>query len=76
LGVQQEEIADNTVYKLFGIVQHISNGSDGGHYTAITHDDTENRWHIYDDKDVNICKFWNRSLNKALVLFQNTARIL
>jgi len=22
LGVQQEEIADNTVYKLFGIVQH------------------------------------------------------
>jgi len=45
-GVQQEEIADNTVYKLFGIVQHISNGSDGGHYTAITHDDTENRWHI------------------------------
>ena len=67
---------DNNVDKLFGIVRHISDGSDGGHYTAITHDDTVNRWHIYDDKDVNICNFQNRSLNKALVRFQKTARIL
>jgi hypothetical protein len=76
LGVQQEEIADNTVYKLFGIVQHTSNGSGGGHYTAITHDNTVNLWHIYDDNDVRICRFRNRSLNKALILFQKTARIL
>jgi len=75
-GCTTRKIADNTVYKFYGIVQHISNGSDGGHYTAITHDDTENRWHKYDDKDVNICKFQNRSLNKALVRFQKTARIL
>ncbi len=76
LGVQQEEIADNTVYKLFGIVQHTSNATGGGHYTAITHKDTANLWHIYDDDDVKVCKFWNRSLNKALVRFQKTASIL
>ena len=60
LGIQQEGIADNTVYKLFGIVQHISDGSDGGHYRAITHNDTANLWQLYDDHDVTICKFWNR----------------
>ena len=76
LGVQQEEIADNTVYKLFGIVQHTSNATGGGHYTAITQNKTANLWHIYDDDDVKVCKFWNRSLNKALVRFQKTATIL
>jgi len=35
-----------------------------------------NLWHIYDDDDVKVCKFQNRSLNKALVWFQKTARIL
>jgi len=76
LGVQQEEIADNTVYKLFGIVQHTSNATGGGHYTAITQNKTANLWHIYDDDDVKVCKFRNRSLNKALVWFQKTATIL
>ena len=76
LGVQQDEIANNTAYKLFGIVQHTSNATGGGHYTAITQNKTANLWHIYDDDDVKVCKFWNRSLNKALILFQKTARIL
>ena len=69
-------IADNTVYKLFGIVQHTSNATGGGHYTAITQNKTANLWHIYDDDDVKVCKFRNRSLNKALVRFQKTATIL
>ena len=76
LGVQQQEIASNTVYKLFGIVQHTSNSNGGGHYTAITHGDTANVWHMYDDHDVKVCNFRNRGTNKALVLFQKTARIL
>jgi hypothetical protein len=76
LGVQQEEIASNTVYKRFGIVQHTSNSNGGGHYTAITHDDTVNVWHMYDDHDVKVCNFRNRGTNKALVLFQKTARVL
>jgi len=76
LGVQQDEIADNTAYKLFGIVQHTSNANGGGHYTAITQNKTANLWHIYDDDDVKVCKFRNRSLNKALVQFQKTATIL
>ena len=76
LGVQQDEIADNTAYKLFGIVQHTSNKNGGGHYTAITHNDTANRWQLYDDHDVTICKFWNRGTNKALVQFQRAASIL
>ena len=71
LGVQQYEIADNTAYKLFGIVQHTSNANGGGHYTAITHDDTANLWQLYDDHDVTICNFWNRrSTNKAKVQFR------
>ncbi len=76
LGVQQEEIASNTVYKLFGIVQHTSNSNGGGHYTAITHDDTANVWHMYDDHEMKVCNFRNRGTNKALVLYQKTARIL
>ncbi len=76
LGVQQDEIADNTAYKLFGIVQHTSNANGGGHYTAITHNDTANLWQLYDDHDVTICKFRNRGTNKALVQFQKTASIL
>jgi ubiquitin C-terminal hydrolase len=67
LGVQQEENADNTVYKLFGIVQHTANATGVGHYTAITQNKTANLWHIYNDDDVKVCKFRNRSLNKALV---------
>ena len=47
LGVQQDEIADNTAYKLLGIVQHTSNKNGGGHYTAITHNDTANLWQLY-----------------------------
>jgi Ubiquitin C-terminal hydrolase len=76
LGVQQDEIADNTAYKLFGIVQHTSNANGGGHYTAITHNDTANLWQLYDDHDVTICKFRNRGTNKALVRFQKAASIL
>ena len=76
LGVQQEEIADNTVYKLFGIVQYTSDATGGGHYKAITQNKTANLWHIYDDDEVKVCKFRNRSLNKALVRFQKTATIL
>ncbi len=76
LGVQQEEIADNTVYKLFGIVQHTPNATGGGHYTAITHNDTAIIWHIYNDDDVKVCKFQNRRQNKTLVQFQKTATIL
>jgi ubiquitin C-terminal hydrolase len=76
LGVQQDEIADNTAYKLFGIVQHTSNANGGGHYTAITHNDTANLWQLYDDHDVTICKFRNRGTNKALVRFQRAATIL
>ena len=76
LGVQQDEIADNTAYKLFGIVQHTSNANGGGHYTAITHNDTANLWQLYDDHDVTICKFRNRGTNKALVQFQRAASIL
>ena len=76
LGVQQDEIADNTAYKLFGIVQHTSNANGGGHYTAITHNDTANLWQLYDDHDVTICNFRNRSTNKAKVQFQRAASIL
>jgi ubiquitin C-terminal hydrolase len=76
LGVQQDEIADNTAYKLFGIVQHTSNANGGGHYTAITHNNTANVWQLYDDHDVTICKFRNRGTNKALVRFQKAASIL
>jgi len=76
LGVQQDEIADNTAYTLFGIVQHTSNANGGGHYTAITHNDTANLWQLYDDHDVTICKFRNRGTNKALVRFQKAASIL
>ena len=76
LGVQQDEIADNTAYKLFGIVQHTSNANGGGHYMAITHNDTANLWQLYDDHDVTICKFRNRGTNKALVQFQKAASIL
>jgi len=76
LGVQQDEIADNTAYKLFGIVQHTSNANGGGHYTAITHNDTANLWQLYDDHDVTICNFRNRGTNKALVRFQRAASIL
>ena len=76
LGVQQDEIADNTAYKLFGIVQHTSNANGGGHYMAITHNDTANLWQLYDDHDVTICKFRNRGTNKALVQFQRAASIL
>ncbi len=35
LGEQQQEIADHTLYKLFGTVQHQTNESGGGHYRAI-----------------------------------------
>ena len=76
LGVQQDEIANNTAYKLFGIIQHSSNTNGGGHYTAITHNDTANVWQLYDDHDVTICKFRNRGTNKALVRFQKAASIL
>jgi ubiquitin C-terminal hydrolase len=76
LGVQQDEITDSTAYKLFGIVQHTSNANGGGHYTAITHNDTANVWQLYDDHDVTICKFRNRGTNKALVRFQKAASIL
>jgi ubiquitin C-terminal hydrolase len=76
LGVQQDEITDNTAYKLFGIVQHTSNANGGGHYTAITHNDTANLWQLYDDHDVTICNFRNRGTNKALVRFQRAASIL
>jgi ubiquitin C-terminal hydrolase len=76
LGVQQDEIADSTAYKLFGIVQHTSNANGGGHYTAITHNNTANVWQLYDDHDVTICKFRNRGTNKALVRFQKAASIL
>jgi ubiquitin C-terminal hydrolase len=57
LGEQQEEIADHTLYKLFGTVQHQTNENDGGHYTAITNKSTGNLWHVYNDSDVRICKF-------------------
>ncbi len=43
---------------------------------AITHDNTANLWQIYNDDDVKVCKFWNRSQNKALVQFQKAASIL
>ncbi len=76
LGVQQDEIADNTAYKLFGIVQHTSDAKRVGHYTAITHNDTANLWQLYDDHDVTICNFRNRSTNKAKVQFQRAASIL
>ena len=76
LGVQQDEIANNTAYKLFGIIQHSSNANGGGHYTAITHNDTANVWQLYDDHEVTISKFRNRSTNKALVQFQKSASIL
>jgi ubiquitin C-terminal hydrolase len=76
LGEQQEEIADHTLYKLFGTVQHQTNENDGGHYTAITNKSTGNLWHVYNDSDVRICKFQNRKQNKTLLGFQKSVSIL
>ncbi len=76
LGEQQEEIADHTLYKLFGTVQHQTNENDGGHCTAITNKSTGNLWHVYNNSDMRICKFQNRKQNKTLLGFQKSVSIL
>jgi hypothetical protein len=76
LGKKQEEIADHTLYKLFGTVQCQTNENNGGHYTAITNKSTGNLWHIYNNSDMRICKFHNRKQNKTLLGFQKSVSIL
>jgi ubiquitin C-terminal hydrolase len=76
LGEQQEEIADHTLYKLFGTVQPQTNENSRGHYKAITNKGTGNLWHVYNNSDVKICKFQNRKQNKTLLGFQKSVSIL
>ncbi len=76
LGVQQEGTMENTLYKLFGIVQHQERTGGKGHYTAVTNKGTTDRWHHYDNCDMKISKFQNRRQNKTYIGFQRSASIL
>jgi hypothetical protein len=73
---QQEGTAENTLYKLFGIVQHEGKTGSGGHYTAVTNKGTTDRWHHYNDSNVNVIKFQYRRQNKTYIGFQRSASIL
>ncbi len=76
LGVQQEGTVENTLNKLFGIVQHQERMGGGGHYMAVTNKGTTDPWHHYNDRDMKISKFQNRRQNKTYIGFQRSANIL